>query len=63
MYEPGETKYLKQIIKLIGKEIPLEKDHPYHIDIDMNKNYPTGNERGGRGGNDRPSRSSEGRRE
>lgn len=46
MYEPGETKYLKQIIKLIGKEIPLEKNHPFHIDIDMSKNYPTGNERG-----------------
>lgn len=49
MYEPWETKYLKQIVKLIGKEIPLERDHPYHLEIDMTKNYPTGNERGGRG--------------
>jgi ATP-dependent RNA helicase RhlE len=35
--EPEETKYLKQIIKLIGKDIPLVKDHPYHIDIDLGR--------------------------
>jgi ATP-dependent RNA helicase RhlE len=28
-----EIKYLKQVTKLIGKEIPLITDHPYHADI------------------------------
>jgi ATP-dependent RNA helicase RhlE len=28
-----EIKYLKQVTKLIGKEIPLVTDHPYHADI------------------------------
>jgi ATP-dependent RNA helicase RhlE len=28
--EPEELKYLQQVLKLIGKEIPLVTDHPYH---------------------------------
>jgi ATP-dependent RNA helicase RhlE len=40
-FEPEEMKYFKQIIKLIGQDIPLVKDHPFHLAIDMNKNYPT----------------------
>jgi hypothetical protein len=28
-----EIKYLRQVTKLIGKEIPLVTDHPYHADI------------------------------
>jgi ATP-dependent RNA helicase RhlE len=28
--EPDELKYLQQVLKLIGKEIPLITDHPYH---------------------------------
>jgi ATP-dependent RNA helicase RhlE len=28
--EPSEVKYLKQIVKVIGKDIPHVKDHPYH---------------------------------
>ncbi len=28
--EPDELKYLQQVLKLIGKEIPLVTDHPYH---------------------------------
>ena len=28
--EPDELKYLQQVLKLIGKEIPLVIDHPYH---------------------------------
>jgi ATP-dependent RNA helicase RhlE len=28
-----EIKYLRQVTKLIGKEIPLITDHPYHADI------------------------------
>jgi hypothetical protein len=40
-FEPEEMKYFKQVIKLIGQDIPLVKDHPFHMDIDMNKNYPT----------------------
>ncbi len=28
-----EIKYLRQVTKLIGKEIPLVTDHPYHTDI------------------------------
>lgn len=28
-----EIKYLKQVTKLIGKEIPLVTDHPYHTEI------------------------------
>ncbi len=39
--EPEETKYLKQIIKLIGREIPLVKDHPYHLDINLGKHTPS----------------------
>lgn len=31
--EAEEIKYLKQVTKLIGKEIPLITDHPYHADI------------------------------
>jgi len=27
-----ELKYLKQITRLINKDIPLVKDHPYHDD-------------------------------
>lgn len=33
--EPEELKYLKQIITLIGKEIPLVKDHKYFLPIDL----------------------------
>lgn len=33
--EPDEVKYLKQITKLIGKDIPLVKDQPFHMDIDI----------------------------
>jgi len=40
-FEPEEMKYFKQVMKLIDQDIPLVKDHPYHLDIDMNKNYPT----------------------
>ena len=32
MCEPGEIKYLKQVTKLIAKEIPL-KDHPFFLDF------------------------------
>jgi ATP-dependent RNA helicase RhlE len=35
MCEPEELKFLKQIIKLIGKDIPLMKDHPFHLEINM----------------------------
>ena len=31
--EPDEMKYLKQVIKLIHKPIPLVIDHPYHLDL------------------------------
>lgn len=34
--EPDEIKYLKQIIKLIGKDVPLVKDQPFHLDININ---------------------------
>lgn len=34
--EPEEVKYLKQITKLIGKEIPLDKDQPFHLDLATN---------------------------
>ncbi len=34
--EPEEMKYLKQVTKLIGKDIPLVIDHPYHQDIKEN---------------------------
>ncbi len=34
--EPEELKYLKQIIKLIKKDIPLVIDHPFHIDLSTN---------------------------
>jgi ATP-dependent RNA helicase RhlE len=30
--EPEEVKYLNQITKLIRKDIPLVKEHPYHLD-------------------------------
>lgn len=49
-YEQWETKYIKQVIDLIWKEIPLVKNHPFHVMIDMTKKYPTGNERNGRRG-------------
>jgi len=28
--EPDELKYLQQVLKLIGQEIPLVTNHPYH---------------------------------
>ncbi|CAG0907882.1 unnamed protein product, partial [Darwinula stevensoni] len=31
--EPDEMKYLKQVTKLIHRDIPLVKDHPYHLDL------------------------------
>jgi len=31
--EPEEVKYYKQIVKLIGKEVPLDTDHAYHLDL------------------------------
>lgn len=31
--EPAEIKYLNQVIRLIGKDIPLVTDHPFHSDI------------------------------
>lgn len=33
MCEPGEIKYLKQVTKLIGKDIPMAKDNPFHLDF------------------------------
>ena len=31
--EPEELKYLKQVLKLIDKQIPLVVEHPYHLDL------------------------------
>lgn len=31
--EPGEIKYLKQVTKLIGKDIPHTKEQPFHLDF------------------------------
>ena len=31
--DPSEIKLLKDVIKLIGKDIPLVKDHPFHLDF------------------------------
>ena len=31
--EPGEIKYLKEVTKLIKKDIPLTEDQPFHLDF------------------------------
>ena len=38
--EPEEIKYLRQVLKLIQKEIPLVTDHPYHQHIGLNSQPP-----------------------
>jgi ATP-dependent RNA helicase RhlE len=41
--EPEELKYLQQVLKLIGQEIPLVTDHPYHHKISLsNSKSPWG---------------------
>ncbi len=36
--DASEVKYLKQIIRLIGKEIPRLSDQPFHQDLDVKSN-------------------------
>jgi hypothetical protein len=36
--EPEEIKYLNQVTKLIHKDIPLIKNHPYHLDLNTKNN-------------------------
>jgi ATP-dependent RNA helicase RhlE len=55
--EPEETKYLRQITRLIKKDIPLIVDHPFHLDIDLDSNRSPAKPQG-RGGSGRPGRSS-----
>ncbi len=31
--DPSEIKYLKQVLKLINKDIPMNKEHPYYLDF------------------------------
>lgn len=35
-----ETKLLNAIVKLIGQNIPLHQDHPFHIHIDLHWKHP-----------------------
>ncbi len=48
-----ETKMLKDVLKLIGREISIDKNHQHHVDIDMNGNYPQYKQWWGRGRNPR----------
>lgn len=36
--DTSEVKYLKQIIRLIGKEIPRVSKQPFHVDLDVKSN-------------------------
>ncbi len=35
-----ETKILNDVIKLIGKKIPIDTNQPFHVEIDLQWNYP-----------------------
>jgi ATP-dependent RNA helicase RhlE len=39
--EQEEVPYLKDIQKLIGKQLPVDQHHPYHMDMSMSANAPS----------------------
>lgn len=46
--EPWEMKYLKQVLKQIGTDIPLVTDHPFHMDISKSVHHGSGGKSSGR---------------
>jgi ATP-dependent RNA helicase RhlE len=46
--EQEEVPYLKDIQKLIGKQLPVDQHHPYHMDMSMSASSPNKQTTGGK---------------